>query len=88
MSDGCCSCEKVKEIVREEIERDREAFKKAVHDIVDDLFDERVSKLKTDKKRGKRAPSPYNVFIGTCMKGGGKTMKACTVEWKKKKAGS
>ena len=36
----------------------------------------------------KRKPSAYNIFIGDCMRGGGKDMKACSVEYKaKKKAG-
>jgi len=86
MADSCCTCEAVREIVKEEIEKDREKLKTIIHDIVDDLFDERVTKLKAETKtRKKREPSAYNMFIGKCMKGGGKTMKECTIIWKKKK---
>jgi len=39
--------------------------------------------------RAKRAPSPYNIFMGSCVKGKSgdiKTrFKACVEEWKKKK---
>lgn len=72
---ACCSCEDIKEIVRDIV---KEEVKK--------LFDEEVIHLKTEsKKRTKRAPSKYNLFIGDCMKGGGKTMKECTLLWKEKK---
>ena len=36
------------------------------------------------KKRSKRAPSEYNIFIGECMKQG-KTMKECAIEYRKRK---
>lgn len=36
--------------------------------------------------RKKRQPSKYNRFIGKCMKGTGKTMKACAVEYKQAKS--
>lgn len=74
MADACCSCESIKDIVREVV---KEEVKK--------LFDEEVIKLKTTTKK-KRAPSAYNIFIGKCMKEEGKTMKICAAEYKKKKA--
>lgn len=37
------------------------------------------------RSRGKRAPSAYNIFIGECMKGTGKDLKTCAVEWKDQK---
>ena len=71
MADACCSCENIKTIVKE---------------IVKEIFDEQLDKLKTQvKTRTKRAPSAYNISIGKCMKGGGKTLKACAVEYKKQK---
>ena len=33
----------------------------------------------------KKAQSAYNVHTSQCMKGGGKTMKECAVEWKANK---
>lgn len=39
--------------------------------------------VKSGKK--KRKPSKYNLFIGSCMRGGGKTMKECAAEYKKQK---
>ncbi len=41
-----------------------------------------------DKQQGtrsKRAPSKYNLFTASCMKGGEKTMKDCASEWKRQK---
>ena len=71
MADACCSCENIKEIVK---------------DIVKELFDERLAKITTEvKTRKKRNPSQYNIFIGKCMKGGGKTLKTCAMEYKKQK---
>jgi len=71
MVEACCSCEDIKGIVRE---------------IVKELFDEKLAKLTTQvKTRTKRAPSAYNIFIGKCMKGDGKTMKQCAVDYKKQK---
>jgi hypothetical protein len=41
------------------------------------------------RARGKRAPSPYNIFMGSCVKGKAgdikSRFKACVEEWKKKK---
>lgn len=39
----------------------------------------------TDEPKKKRKPSKYNLFIGDCMRGGGKDMKSCAVDYKKKK---
>ena len=72
MADACCSCEDIKEIVKETVK---------------ELFEEKLADLKAHvKTRKKRAPSAYNIFIGKCMKGNGKTMKQCAVEYKKQKA--
>ena len=69
--DSCCTCEAIREIVKEEVKK---------------LFDEEVIKLKTEStKRRKRAPSAYNKWIGTCMKKPGKDMKQCAAEYKKQK---
>jgi len=35
--------------------------------------------------RKKRAPSEYNLFIGSCMKNEGKDMKTCATEYKTQK---
>ena len=76
MTDACCSCEDVKKIIKA---------------TVGEIFDQKVEELKkimspTKGKRAKRAPSKYNIFIGECMKGDGKTMKQCAADYKKKKA--
>ena len=34
-------------------------------------------------RRAKRAPSPYNLFTGKCMKEG-RSMKECALEWKQR----
>lgn len=45
-----------------------------------------------DTGRRKRAPSAYNRFMGDCIRGGSadvpvpQRMKACSVQWKEKKA--
>lgn len=36
------------------------------------------------KKSGKRAPSAYNTYVGTCMKQGN-DMKTCAANWRKEK---
>lgn len=36
-------------------------------------------------KRSSRAPSEYNTFIGSCMKGGARTIKDCAADWKRRK---
>ena len=61
--------------------------------VEDDLFEEvDCGSSKVDliaKKKSKRKPSKYNLFIGKCVKG--KTgdikdrFKRCVIEWKKKK---
>jgi len=74
MGEACCSCEDVRSIVKEEIEK---------------IFDAKVDELKGFAKSGKRAkrkPSQYNIFIGKCMKEDNKTMKQCAKEYKEKKA--
>jgi len=38
-----------------------------------------------DGKKKKRKPSAYNNFIGQCMKGTGKGIKDCAVDWRSKK---
>lgn len=38
-----------------------------------------------DGKKGKRKPSKYNVFIGNCMRGGGKGMKECAADYREQK---
>jgi len=43
--------------------------------------------LNTTKKRKKRKPSKYNIFIGSCMKEDGKDMKQCAKEYDKTKNG-
>lgn len=43
------------------------------------------SKSSTDEPKKKRKPSKYNIFIGNCMRGGGKDMKTCAVDYKKEK---
>jgi len=40
----------------------------------------------TKSGRKKRAPSKYNIFTSSCMKGG-KNMADCAKDWKKQKAG-
>ena len=52
-----------------------------------------VSPAKEGGKKEKRAPSPYNIFIGTCMKAGKITkfkeaperMKHCAAQWRAQK---
>jgi len=72
MVDACCSCETIREIVKEEVKK---------------LFDDEIIKLKTTSKK-KRAPSKYNIFIGKCMKEDGKNMKVCAAEYRKEKGAS
>ena len=63
VGETCCSCDQVREIVKEVVKEE-----------VKRLFDEEVIKLKTQATtRKKRAPSEYNIFIGKCMKGDGKS---------------
>ena len=47
------------------------------------LFEKKRTSPTTGKKR---RPSKYNLFIGKCMKGTGKTMKQCASEYKAAKA--
>ncbi|MDP2730569.1 MAG: hypothetical protein Q8O55_08795 [Dehalococcoidales bacterium] len=37
-------------------------------------------------KLSKRAPSPYQAFVGICLKGGEKTISDCAGEWRERKA--
>ena len=36
----------------------------------------------TSEKKVKRKPSKYNIFIGDCMRGGGKGMKECAADYR------
>lgn len=65
----CCSCEEMRAIVEEALSR---------------IFSEHQSAI-TGKPKKKRAPSPYNIFIGTCMKEPNKTMKLCAADYKAQK---
>jgi hypothetical protein len=40
--------------------------------------------LDSSRGRGKRAPSKYNIFVGSCMKQG-KPLKQCAADWKQRK---
>lgn len=48
--------------------------------------DKGVIKIRKGRAKGeKRAPSPYNVYIGNCMRGTGKSLSTCAAEYKKGK---
>lgn len=68
------------------VECDCEDIRKIVKEIVNEIFNERLVKLTTEMKtRRKRAPSAYNIFIGTCMKQSGENMKTCSAKYKQQK---
>ena len=68
MAAACCSCEELQAIVEETLNR---------------IWSEHQSAL-PGKPRKKRAPSAYNIFIGSCMKKGN-SMKGCAAEYKAQK---
>lgn len=59
-----------------------EDIKKIVKEIVTEVFQQRMAEVKTKKKR---APSKYNLFVGTCMKQPGENMKTCAAKYKAQK---
>lgn len=73
MPDACCSCEDVKKIINE-------------------TFDAKVEQLKGTVAKKKRTLSKWQLFLKECIPTKQQLpfkdrIKACSVEWKKKKAG-
>lgn len=73
---SCCTCEEVKKIIHEEVNK---------------VFDSKVEELKGMVKTKKRTLSKWQIFLKECIPTKQtlpfkERIKACSVEWKKKKA--